>query len=367
MLNRHHRSPEDMKQWATAAALKAASAFHPVLYGSKAVNLYLPPAFEFEASDVDILLLVPSEEVFDTTIADIKREMQSLLQAWCESTFIRISALTVFHNLQPTIKIAVNGIHIADFTRQFYTVPLPEFQYKTVEVLYNSDCFPMQVINLEDILHRLTATVHCQSYADGGLPQDVSRNQWRITKDGKRLDRLMFLRSHSMLLVEPRTLQLNVLPYVCNTAMTVQTAISGLKYAMPVGVVKPPINLKISVPTAFPFEEVAFKALACYDSRLLTLQNTIKSVKEKVYSRRTIMKHIKIIKSDWRKLKSNTRKELFAFQQDMVMSMGKLVEALCDVRKTDKKEVRKPLSLFLCRSPFLTHLCFFVFLSSHSV
>ncbi len=233
-------------EWSKAAILKGVSQFGPdaVLYGSGAFNLYMPYQFQLQTQDLDFFLIVDSPNDFEEAVSRIVVAVQENLTFLSggvvpsTSVHMKFSSGECASDKHVTMSLAVNGRHVADFSRQLaknvHTLRTL-FPVKHVNVLNsNLGAFSVHAIALEEVKHRLVATVHCLPYLDGAEALPARTNGWRIKKDTPRLHRLLDLEALGRISSNPSDLYLEDQPLFATQVCYVEHLSLKVKVAMPV-------------------------------------------------------------------------------------------------------------------------------------
>lgn len=239
------------KTWAMAAAVHAVYAVGGILYGSSALNLYLPPQYEFYAQDIDAYVVASTPAHFDALLKQLYEHVRAGCAARSGGAPCSITTAFRFPHASLTVTLSINGVQFADITRQLWPNPVRVlFPVETVLVVDEAaKPYYLSVISLDEIKHRLVATVHSLPYADGGEALSPEANGWRIGKDGLRLQRIMELEASGLVLHQPRDWHVNAFP--APTPTTVVWAGHGDRsYCMPV-----PLTFTLLGVAAVPAEE----------------------------------------------------------------------------------------------------------------
>ena len=191
-----------------AAALRAAARCSMVLYGATALNLYLESPFRFETRDLDFFLAANGLEEFYTKVTEFKAAMQDALDKLGAKQMVVTDRPMAFVSGRPaTVKMFVGTVHVADVTMHSHAqIAAVEARFKRESVDVVTDAlepFTLRVASLNELLHRMAATVRGLPCVDGfymdvsaedPAVQDMQRA--RVHKDCLRLDRIMY--AHGM-------------------------------------------------------------------------------------------------------------------------------------------------------------------------
>jgi hypothetical protein len=245
------------KAWGRAAVLHAVAAVGGIVYGSTALNLYVPPQYEFHAQDVDAYIVATSAGHFDTAIAQLVEHVRAGLRTRSGGIHCYVSTAFHFPHANVTVTLAVNGAHIADFTRQLWPNPIRSlFPAEVVTVTDTAvEAYALSVLSLDELKHRLVATVCSLPYADGAPALPPAHNAWRIGKDGMRLQRLLELEARGQVSAQPRELALNAWADGCASPplpRVVWATAGSVTYCMPAALTLPIASLPFATLNAQP-------------------------------------------------------------------------------------------------------------------
>jgi hypothetical protein len=214
---------EKWKQLAEIAVLKVVGQLGPsraVLYGSLALNAYLDPIFQYEHSDLDVILVVNTPAEYDRLLTDLAAAIKTELAAAIHVTSLpAVECVYTFHGSDVTARLSVKKVHIADVTRQLAAQAarvVSAYPRKAVQV--HGLKKPIGIVSVEEILHRLECTVAGTPCVDQSFIPSVDDNAARVCKDRKRLGRLLYLKERRQLYCNPHELYLRDGPVVLETA-----------------------------------------------------------------------------------------------------------------------------------------------------
>lgn len=215
------------QQWSRFAVLSAASAMgsKAVLYGSSALNLYID-LHSPVVSDFDFFIVSASPKHFEDVVADVVETVREHLLRLSQGVPPNLSTHVSFGSLDHvTVRLRVNGDHVADFTRQLEEnahlaqAAFPRVMAQVQSSLDSGRPWFVYIASLPELLHRLASTVSVSPCVDRSSVGSASSNQWRMSKDAIRLDDLEKLHKANLLRTKPKVLLLDCdnLKYVCRT------------------------------------------------------------------------------------------------------------------------------------------------------
>ncbi len=176
-----------------------------VLYGSAALNLYLPRRHWFPESDLDFFIVVDEPDEFGKLVETACTSLNKHLRVVFNDASLTVNWYLLSHGPDDiTMSVSVNGNKIADLTRQFshkacrLTAFFPRKQAMAL-VSTDSPAFSFWTISLFEALHRMATTVSCTPCLDGSPTLSYQANSSRIAKDNERLLKLAELQSLGVL------------------------------------------------------------------------------------------------------------------------------------------------------------------------
>jgi hypothetical protein len=206
----------------------------------------MPSHFQLQTQDLDFFLVVNRPNDFEDAVSRIVAVVQENLVvlsggvAPSTSVHMKFSSGEFASDKHVTMSLAVNGRHVADFSRQLakdvhaLRALFPVKSAKAVGSMLGD--FAVNTIALDEVNHRLVATVHCLPYLDGGEALPARTNAWRIKKDTPRLCRLLDLEALGRISSEPSDLYLGDVPppsLFATGFFYVQDSVSKMQAAMP--------------------------------------------------------------------------------------------------------------------------------------
>ena len=290
---------EKWKQLAEAAVLKVVGQLGPsraVLYGSLALNAYLDPIFQYEHSDLDVILVVNTPAEYDRLLRDMSEAVKTeLAAATGQSALHGVECVYTFHGSDVTARLSVKKVHIADVTRQLATQAAAVsgvYPRKLVQVHGVKE--PIGIVSVEEILHRLQCTVAGTPCVDQSFIPLVSDNAARVCKDRKRLGRLLYLKQQRQLHSKPHELYLRDGPVLLQST-SMSASLSALTLVSNVGVEAITKSCALRTLELVP-RTVSVGVVARISARLPTISATVlKNVLQKVRAMREETLHLKSI------------------------------------------------------------------------
>ncbi len=186
-----------------------------VLYGSAALNLYLPPRHRLPCSDLDFYIVVATPECFGDIVQRTCTVVNKQLRLFFSDASISVSWYLLSHGPDEiTMSVSVNGIKFADLTRQFVhkIAPLecvfPRLRTKAV-LPGVVDELDIWTISFQEAAHRIACTVACLPCLDGSPVIPLHANAGRVAKDTGRLAKLNDLSCLGLLSMEPSSFVLD--------------------------------------------------------------------------------------------------------------------------------------------------------------
>ena len=180
-----------------------------VLYGSAALNLYMPSHHRLPVSDLDFYIVVSDPKCFSDIVQQTCTTVNQQLRSLYNDASISVSWYLLSHGPDEiTMSVSVNGIKFADLTRQFVhklavlerLFPRP---FTKVVLPGSSNTLDMCIISLQEAAHRIACTVSCLQCLDGSTVIPFHSNADRIAKDACRLSKLSDLSHLGLLSFEP--------------------------------------------------------------------------------------------------------------------------------------------------------------------
>ena len=128
--------------------------------------------------------------------------------------------------------VAIANIDTRQLTRQLREhAAIVTSLYPRREVRIKRVKSALGIVCVDEIIHRLGCTIRGILCMDQSFIPNVEDNALRISKDSKRLDRLIYLREHGLLHDEPQKLYVGaaVARYVCRSEIAVHQRMNGRK------------------------------------------------------------------------------------------------------------------------------------------
>jgi len=339
-----------------------------VVYGSCAMNCYLPPQFKFQAQDIDAFILCATANEFQIKIAVLKQRIEHLLTSMSEGVVPHLSfAMKARPSTETspiehiTFTLSLNHRQVADFTRQLlgevdtFRAVFPANITSVVCPIYGT--FPVYVMSLDEVKHRLVATINSLTYVDGSDALPYESNDWRIKKDAPRLQRLLELEALGLISPVPVAFELLERPTAFRT-VTLRHP-SGLEYCMPAPFQAQRQSFdpssciaKVEMSTDSTLAD-AVSRLGAFDTRLSGLSDKLAMIRDHSSvtssgSRAKIVAHAQMcakLRSNHRSLRSRTMKHFQSWADDFGKYESKLLAAVKTFAARSQKVVSRGVSL----------------------
>ena len=344
MLNPNFIPAHTWTAWGTSAILRAISEYgaSAVLYGSSAMNLYVPPQYRWQTQDIDVFVVCDTPNEFEPVVSHLMERVHSSLMTLSHNIRPALSLHMKFRhtdrNEHVTMSMSLNGRHVADFTRQLRSVSnrvTAVFPTKIANILcplFGS--FTISTVSIDESKHRLCATVACAPYIDGSEAMSADTNKWRIEKDSLRLRRILELEQRQLLLSDPCDFELgpSELRYTFQHRMDVLA--DGKTYIMPEALAV------VSTPSArfhaddFRIPDFNVDAIVSTSSkmgrRLATLSANVMKLRVASATRsvrvKAVANKVKKVRADWKKLKTFVRSSFEEFEKTWAHAQAGFVQ-----------------------------------------
>ena len=217
-----HPSFDDQRLAVTAMVLVASSIGRVVVYGARALNLYVPSADEVLTRDVDFLMVAGSAAAFDGAVHEFIHQADMVLKSFGARASLSVSAKPSSGTRgladgggagsggrHPGCAVYLSTYHVGDVTclspEDAATIwgLFPPTQATVTSKLFPRDTtIKVLVSSLPELGHRIMSTMLGTPTADGITPPPG--NEWRVWKDLRRLLLLKHLDASCRLLATPK-------------------------------------------------------------------------------------------------------------------------------------------------------------------